>query len=435
MTGNYICDPHLWTELKKVSDSALVIKVPDGIERPLSESDFKDNTILIEKSILYLRDNLDKLVACNAVQHMKKLEPSVKSFLVSCLMVCGEQSANNSWTTSVTVETAEEILNRLCVIFNIGSQNLLEDLQQKWKVDICKLMLTELRQKLTKSTWKRYPASFLCYKWILSKAKAQQVSENFEEFLNAALISLDDFEVCNQVNGLNCLSIIISSVTRTQLCHLAYDDVIFCAMEHLLYTKDPDIVVCLVPCLCNFLQKVEKGYTHKEDSLQFTRYDKALKIFLGNMEMEQYVTRRKAYVEVLPFLLDGMGLPMLRWSKRLLRIFEDYLFVDDGSNGISTLKSLEAFKVYLLHTWPLIPKNMGALLELLLKLLVEMTDLDPSRRISSETLDAILYQIESCLFLIMKTSSSKTKDLCAGIESVSLNSKFDEIIKRIFVCD
>ncbi|XP_071444266.1 TELO2-interacting protein 2-like [Hetaerina americana] len=428
-----LSSPQQLSALKKVSDSAHVKKVTSGFDRPLSETDFKDNAVQLEKSVVYLQSELQKLVDSGAVQNKTKLDITVQSFLVSSLIVCGEHSTEELWTSCCTVKSAGSILNHLCVLFSLDTQNVLGGLESKWKFSVCKLLFDALKPKLRKATWKQYPASFTCYRWILLNAQAQQISENFEEFLHPALIAVDDYEMCNQVKGIHCLSRIISNVTRTDLCHLGYDDVIYGALEHLLYVKEPDIIMCLVPCLSQFLQKVERGYTNKEDALQFTRYDRALKIFLGNMEMEQYIMRRKVYVNVLPLFLDSMGLPMLRWSKRLLRIFEDYLLVDDGSAGFSTGKALEAVKVYLLHAWPVVPKNMDALLEYLLKLLLEMTDLDPSRKISSETLETILCLIEDCLHLIVKTSNVRVKELCSGINSASFNSKFDEIINRILL--
>ncbi|KAG8233704.1 hypothetical protein J437_LFUL014308 [Ladona fulva] len=423
--------PSFWCNLRKVSDISHTKKLPDSHECAPTELDFHDDIISTEKNLDHLQCRLTKLLDLNPFINASMLDSNVRSFIISLLVVCGEQSSKEVWTSEHSVKVMTDIHRMLCQIFLVDIENMFVEFESKWNFCVCKLLLSSLKIKLQSKSWKQHPAAFKCYRWILFSMKEEQMCENIEDVLPPTLVAIDDYEMNNQILGIECLSHIMTNITRTDLCSLGYDDVIFSALEHLLYTKEPELIEKLVPCLTQFLEKVEKGYTKKEDHLQCSRYDKALKIILSNMELEQYLTKRKAYIRVLPMYLDSMGLPMLRWSKQLLRIFEDYVFVDDGSGGISTKMAIEALKVFILHTWPAIPNKMDKVLELLLKILLEVTELDSSIVMSKEASEEILNLVEECLGLAIKASPLTAKELCAGMQDSFKNENFNSVVKRV----
>ena len=61
--------------------------------------------------------------------------------------------------------------------------------------------------------------------------------------------------------------------------------------------------------------------------LQWSRYDEVLERLLNNMEAEDRLALRLAYVKSLPSLVKVAGLHMCRWSNKFLCICSRYLEV------------------------------------------------------------------------------------------------------------
>nr|CAD7400581.1 unnamed protein product [Timema cristinae] len=243
-----------------------------------------------------------------------------------------------------------------------------------------------LRPKLLKDTWKNYPAALACFKWMLLQVKVPYLSEHLSIVLPTALITVDDFNTESQVFGISCLEHIIEHVTRTELNWYGQGDVIYKALERLLYHREAELVRPLLRCVVLLLGKLEGGYTNHDNNYKWSRCDDVLQIVLQNTEHEQNIPLRRAYIDSLPALLDASKMGVIRWSKRLLRILREYL---------------EVLKVYLQHSQPRIAHNSEALFHMLLRLLYDITKSSEGGGMRSQKIDSIVLQetvdlIEEC---------------------------------------
>ncbi|CAG2054733.1 unnamed protein product [Timema podura] len=221
-------------------------------------------------------------------------------------VLCGEHKSEAQWTSTVTRKLSDELLNSLC--------------------EIC---------KCTSSV------ELLVGQESNINAKVPYLSEHLSSVLPTALITVDDFNTETQVFGISCLEHIIEHVTRTELNWYGQGDVIYKALERLLYHREAELIRPLLRCVVLLLGKLEGGYTSHDNNYKWSRYDDVLQIVLQNTEHEQNIPLRRAYMDSLPTLLDASKMGVIRWSKRLLRILREYLEVAGYSEHDSAIPILQ----------------------------------------------------------------------------------------------
>nr|CAD7577410.1 unnamed protein product [Timema californicum] len=273
------------------------------------------------------------------------------------------------------------------------------------------------------------------------------LSEHLSSVLPTALITVDDFNTETQVFGISCLEHIIEHVTRTELNWYGQGDVIYKALERLLYHREAELVRPLLRCVVLLLGKLEGGYTNHDNNYKWSRCDDVLQIVLQNTEHEQNIPLRRAYIDSLPALLDASKMGVIRWSKRLLRILREYLEVAGYSEHDSAIPTLQlanapvvlsstaeygeidvrisVLKVYLKHSQPRIAHNSEALFQMLLRLLYDITKSSEGGGVQSQKIDSLVFQetvdlIEECLDIVVKNAPVQALNIGSDIKTRAL---------------
>ena len=85
---------------------------------------------------------------------------------------------------------------------------------------------------------------------------------------------------------------------------------------------------------------------------QWSKFDCIYEIYLENMETESVLNMRNCYIQNLALLLKATSNELLRWCKRLLRIFNEYIeiavkhdddFVISCSLKVNSLLNIKIF--------------------------------------------------------------------------------------------
>lgn len=431
--GNEIPE-QIWENVENAILKTYVPQMTIGNERPCEESDFKKYLLSIGsrlKSLALIFEQIVKNLGCEEPHTIKGIS---KSRAVYLLLLCGEHMVADKWTTKETFKYSEELISHLCKLWQCKTilQLLIGD--EYKHVGLFSAALLYLRPKLLKDTWKTYPAAVSCYQWLLFQIKSPHLSPHLSSVLPTALIILDDFVLDNRICGIKCLNHITDNVTRTELGWNGHGDVIYNALEPLLYQREAAIVEPLVSCLITVLGKVEGGYIRDEPNYKWSKYDDVLEKLLQTMEPEDRLALRLAYITSLPPLLEAAGLRMCRWSKRLLRVCGHYLEVAGYSQKEEAQHAILAVQVFIRHCWPLVPAHAQTLLEMLLRLLCDVTYKEETtgRELDAEEQHAVNL-IEECLMLIVTVAPEETKMLCSDIRSrARFNQTFAKVIDRVF---
>jgi hypothetical protein len=163
----------VWENVENAILKAYVPHVPVGTERPCEESDFKDYLLGIGSRLNTLTLIFEQIVNDVGCEEFHAKKAISKNRAVSLLLLCGEHSVDDRWTTKETITYSVELIGHLCKLWqcNCVSQLLVGVESRQESVGLFSAALLSLRPKLLKDTWKTYPAAVSCYQWLLFHVK------------------------------------------------------------------------------------------------------------------------------------------------------------------------------------------------------------------------------------------------------------------------
>nr|CAD7456590.1 unnamed protein product [Timema tahoe] len=135
-----------------------------------------------------------------------------------------------------------------------------------WTLTVTRKLSDELLKSLCEICKCNSSVELLVGQESNSDAKVPYLSEHLSSVLPTALITVDDFNTETQVFGISCLEHIIEHVTRTELNWYGQGDVIYKALERLLYHREAELVRPLLRCVVLLLGKLEGGYTSHDNN-------------------------------------------------------------------------------------------------------------------------------------------------------------------------
>ncbi|XP_063227664.1 TELO2-interacting protein 2-like isoform X1 [Bacillus rossius redtenbacheri] len=427
---------NLLNSIQITTSSSFVPVKPDGNIRPLEENDFKDFVSRVECNLRELISNLSELIYLlrDVSQHVTVFSNAGNDVVVPLILLCGEHRKPNSWNSENTVNNVNEILQLLCKLCSCKqlSDILLETstIGGKKFGALLKPCLLSLRPKLLKDTWKTFPAAIACFQWILNEVKAPYLSDYFDIILPTALIIVDDFQTENQLRGILCLQHIVENVTCAELGWHGRGDVVFQALQRVLYEREPALVGPLVSCLALLLDKLERARFSLEKDHAWCRYDDVLEVYLRNMEMEGRPALRRAYLGALPHLLEATGVAVVRWSRRLLRILQEYGEAAGQTERGMAVAVLQALKTYMKLARPRVRDHATIVFSVVLRLLYDATVL-PCTDDSHEG-ESLMKPLEECLAVLAETVPDEARKIAVQLKTQArFNNKFDAVVDSV----
>lgn len=404
-----------WASLCKVIKASLLPEQPYGEDRPAEKSDFES---FREKVVIRLRS------VWNFVSQFVSLAPRRsfdRDFLVWTLILCGEHHSADYWTTDESCKLAALCVQALCTFHDCSSISQLllgrsQDLSPSFKQ-----ALVILRPKLLQSTWRKHPGAIASYKWLLTQLCSPNLSEYLDIVSPTALIIIDDHDVNRRLLGLQCLSHIINNVARTELCQRGLHHVFYRTLEPLLWQRTASQIEPVVSCMVNLLCLTERGYTRSCEPGMWDLFDDTLSTLLDKMAFEDQIPLRLAYIKSLEHLISAMGHPVIRWSKPLLVVFDEYLHKD----SFDTRKhALEAMRTYLSLSTPRLIENGDSIMYMLLRTCQDLSS-EGSTRYEVEVL-------KDCARIIRLSVPDKFRDTIEDLKNLSCNGTLHEIFVTVF---
>ncbi|XP_011301800.1 TELO2-interacting protein 2 [Fopius arisanus] len=378
ITGNS-ASAHLW---KKCVD-IFVPQLMSGVDLPGVEDDFKDyrgilNDRLKEIWEIFHRIFLDSNEGANDPEVMRII-------VIHLIVVVGEQSERCPWNTDETSGLVQSILTDICALFGNNSLSSIFCGPD----DKLQTILMILRPKLMKDTWKTYPGAVVCYKWLLNQIEIPELTKYLSNILPTALIIFDDFVPENRIIGLECIYRIIQhSSTHREFIENGYAAVIYDAVEKLTHHRDVRYIIPTFTCITSVLAVIENN-NHSINRFEWSKRDDVIATILDNMEMEQDLDLRHAYMMSLPQLLTDLG--CAKWLQRLIRIIEEYC---SHHTDLRTLKAtLQTAEVILTLFHLRIPAHCTPLYTAFLKLHLDLTETPIFDKEITNSLERCIYTL------------------------------------------
>lgn len=212
--------------------------------------------------------------------------------------------------------------------------------------------------------------------------------------LPPALLLVDDYMTHNQILGLDCVHHIVVNAAPSELDRHGYQEVLFDALKHLLYVKEPEVIVKLHTCIRNLLFSdyldVLRTFRIKDEKRQRMAEDVYNELFAA-AEMEQAFALRKAYSSQFCSYIECLGIDVAKYMDKTLRVLLEYVEVYDTEEQECRRNALLALAMLIKHTWLRIPSHFRKIVESLFKLAY---DLDEHNR------TVLWAEIVECLHLL-----------------------------------
>ncbi|KAL6263760.1 hypothetical protein P5V15_003844 [Pogonomyrmex californicus] len=360
-----------------------------GTERPCEEKDFKEYRLVVERNLRNVRSMLQYISNSCKEKHLQLANATgmARTFGMNLFLLIGEHNEKNIWNTAECVSISKELLANFCDLYVY--QNISQFLSENNNLHNLLLML---RPKLLKNTWKTYPSAIACYKWILQEAEKPILFNYMEEVMATTLFMLDDYFPDNILIGLECIyQIIQHSYMKKEMVDIGYDRVIYKVLIPLTHQKEVRYIIPLYTCLASLLTTTE--HWDKSNVFEWTTRDTVLSNLLSDMELEQNIELRHAYMLSLPQLITNVG--CAKWCERLIRILAEYC---EHHTDLRTLKAtLETAKKTLLYFPYRVAAHCDPLYVAFLKLHSDLTEtpvFDP----------AIMQNLEDCICMLYHVS-------------------------------
>ncbi|KAH0555105.1 TELO2-interacting protein 2-like [Cotesia glomerata] len=377
--------------IENLINNCLVPQKLVGNDRPCDKNDFNDYSHTIDGNLIDLLAELNNLKSYNVDSRSLSIEDvDVREILLKSVIIVGENSEKNPWNNSSTLELANKLLIELCWFFGVEkfSDVFANNDQDNRLRDIMLL----LRGKLLKSTWKTFPGSVCCYKWLLHQVEMPGLLKYLTEVLPTALIIYDDYVPENRIVGLICIRKILEhSSLQNEFLKSGYADVLYDALEKLTHEREVKYILPLYNCITLVLINMEANNTR--NPYEWTKRDDILATLLNNMELENNLELRHAYITSLPQLLTNIG--CAKWCERLIRILSEYC---GHHTDLKTLKATLQFAEIVLSMFHVrIPAHCLVLYTAFLKLHYDLTETP----IFDEE---IIRSLERCIYLLYKVT-------------------------------
>ncbi|XP_073970207.1 TELO2-interacting protein 2-like isoform X1 [Rhodnius prolixus] len=318
----------------------------EGLGRPLTQEDFTSYKQSCEDKLLVIHNRLKELImeSYNEVISNACIEKDEKLSVVHLLILCGEHSALEYWSSHITMEITKKIADQLLQLFH---KNTVEELIMGSRF-IFKNALLELRPKLLLSTWKCNPAAVLCYHWLLMKVRAPFLNEYLSDVLPTALIITDDFEEPNRLRGLKCITHIVNNVTKADLQMYGQCDVILEALQPILYCREVDLLEQFLVCFVTIMRKMDQpSYSN---NLSRNKFDDVVNVILNNLDLEEKNEVKIIYLNCLLDLIKILQLRSLRHSRKLLDMLAREINIE--TNDYMNTLLLQVLDTLLKYCWP-----------------------------------------------------------------------------------
>ena len=295
-------------------------------------------------------------------------------------------------------------------------------------------LLAEIRPKLTKERWKKNPSMKNVFAWALIQVKLPYLSEFLDQVLSPCLLFTDDCQKDNKLLGVGCLQHIISNTSSTELQWYGRAEVIYAALEHLLYTHDASVLQALLPCLQSILAVIEVAPLNiKSPRTNMSKYDIVFQHILSDMEMESNIFVRRAYAEALPMYVKVMGITTVRHLRRLFNVIYQYLEQSDGQHEAARLSTLKTLKILLETSSPRISDYCEGITKALIKLLFDLSAYDSL--IPRDIVEQLITEVSTCLLLLHRMCSDKTTTMFRAIKQSIPNELCSQVIEKILADD
>lgn len=392
--------------LDQIIDIAIPVQFPDCEQFNFEEKDFDRLSDKTEGVLKFVNVFVD---VC--IENGEREKKWVGRCLPKLLVVITSNMRKNLWSTEVIQSYCLLVLDRLRHMYKVDSFSdlLLMDVKTGERdtttptKNVCGRYLQFIIQKLTRDNWYKNPTFIESFYWMLTQMiKFPHLSAYLDFVLPPALNFVDSHLVHYRVLGIQCLHHIITNVSQDELRWYGRASVVFDALKHQIYSREPDIIHCLHPALLAILPVVDKDPAKPSEPTHARQADILLSILIINARAENGIVLRRLFTQCIADFIDIMEVSAVRHLGTLVSLISEYLEVFDGPEERSRLNALRILRSLLKNVWPRIFHHTDTILTSLLKLLQDVecdkttTPCSVKKKLKEDAIACLLLLRELC---------------------------------------
>lgn len=325
---------------------------------------------------------------------------------VKSVLLAAEHYKENMWATTASVSIAHKLMEN---IFKLNMSNSVSELltcnKTQKNEEIVNVLFSEMKHRLNKENWKQNPSITDVFQFLLFNIKRPYLSNYINILLPPSLLLVDDHRDENKILGIHCLQHILDNSSKAEMKWYSRADVVFDALQKLMYLSNNDIIRPLLQCILSVLAVLEDPVNHGAQ-LKESNYDTIFRKILTNMEMENKIPARQAYASCLDMFINVMGISVVNHLTQVLRVISEYLEVYDGPQEKARFCVLIALKTLIKVAWPRVANHHIMIVKMLLKLMYDVL-LDKTSLNTKEVNGKLVNNVVECLVLLNKATTGK----------------------------
>ncbi|VVC37069.1 Armadillo-type fold,Tti2 family,Armadillo-like helical [Cinara cedri] len=323
----------------------------------------------LEQIVKFIEIGCIPEVSTNENQLAKQLKIKPLDILHSCIYLCGEHCQSDfQWSNTENHRLMNLCIVKLCSLLHYSN---IDELFAH--VNISK-MFAGLLHKLENENWKKYPAAVECFMWILKYLKMPRLNNILHLVMPLPLNIFDNYQDSNRLLALDAFQHIIDNTPAAELAMSGYDIVLLKSLESGLQSFPCELIPNLLRCILSLISKMQMKHLTKKNSIEWTEFDNVMNILLPRMEMDHKTEAIECFASIWPIVLESVGFACIRWSKRLIPLFAEYIMQEHA-----TLATVKAIEVFITQTWPKSNTYWNVLLAILIKALYNEDKTQPKK--------------------------------------------------------
>lgn len=433
MNGKDITEDEIESTVTKLIQSCHAPHLNRAEDVPYERSDFLGVACTAKRRLDILSRILEELN--NSQNKGKKFSLLFKkSVVIRSFLVASEYSEKEwEWSSEEAALSARNVIQILCQFASVLSLKKLlcgepED-SDSCAINYLECALQTLTSTFNKKSWKKCVAARASYWFILFNLDEKCLGSYLTYLLPPALFIVDDWEQRNKIFGLKCLHHILQNTTGAEIRWYGRGTVIYEAIKNLLHSREVKVLEALYPTLILVAGVLESDPEYTGQLRSVSTNDTIMQQLIQEMRHEQNIALRITYSAALPDLLNAMGILSLKWSVEIVPMFEDYLATYSGPKSEDRINILKGMQVYIQKCWPQIHANATSILEMILRLLYDVTsqesDLDDQIR---QNLVKEALQVVS---LLHAAAPKTTQKLCEDLASVEVHPQCQCLLREV----
>ncbi len=284
-------------------------------------------------------------------------------------------------------------------------------------------LLEEIRERFVKNGWKQDPQLQKALLCATMSTKYPHLKKHIPILVAMLIEMIEDYQTVNQILGIRFMEYVIDNVNPSDLNLHNHGALIHDVLFKKLYGVEDGTLEVLLPCLIKVLYVIEPF--PERINTEIMKWDDTVSKLITNIGYESKACTRRLLAKHLSGFILALGINCVKHLKNLLRLTGCNLELHDGPDEELRIESLSILKSCVVTCWPVMPRHIGEVLKIVLKLMVDISiEGSFTSEKAKQSLEVLALEI---LSLLKGCCGKKQVDVFLTMAMGSIDTKFVDV--------